>query len=429
MAERGRPVRWRQHRTRWRQRRASSPHPASSPYPVFSPHSPPPPRGHRWQRPARWLRLAAAAFAVVVGVPVLVAGAALTGLTAEGSARVPALVRAPGSDGLWLGHAWVDGRHGDRDLAALAARLRATRMRDVFVHVGPLSDDGSLPQARHPRARWLTAGLHRLLPGVRVQAWLGDLVGPGHLRPGDPATRARVLRSAAGMLAEGFDGIHYDLEPVPSGDPGFLALLAATHALTRARHAVLSVACPQVDPLPLLDGPALALVGHLHWWSAGYLHAVAARSDEVALMTYGTGVPTATAYSGYLRVETSLALAAVPPRDALLMGLPAYHTSEFGHTGGETVAAAVHGVRLALGSRAYRRPVGVALYVDFTATAADWAAYRSGWVRAHPAGSIPGRMGPRLRPVPSRRSRTHTDARRRRCPRRSAGSARPGAAT
>ncbi|MGE5135976.1 MAG: hypothetical protein ACM32E_24080 [Gemmatimonadota bacterium] len=381
MAEPGRPAaRWRPHRTRWRQRRTGTLPPAR------------PQRAARSQRLARSLRLAAAALAVAVGVSVLVAGAALAGLTAEGSGTVPALVHAAGSDGLWLGHAWVDGRRGDRDLAALAARLRATRIRDVFVHVGPLSDNGSLDPARHPRARWLVAGLHRLLPGLRVQAWLGDLVSPGHLRLDDPASRARVLRAAAGLLAEGFGGIHYDLEPVPGGDPGFLALLAASHTLTRAHRAVLSVACPQVEPLPL-PGPAQWLLGRLHWWPAGYLHAVAARSDEVALMTYGTGVPTATAYSGYIRLETSRALAAVPPRDLLLIGLPAYHTSEFGHTGGETVAAAARGVRLALGSRVLRRPVGVSLYVDFTATAGDWAAYRAGWVRAHPAGSIPGRPG------------------------------------
>jgi hypothetical protein len=40
-------------------------------------------------------------------------------------------------------------------------------------------------------------------------------------------------------------------------------------------------------------------------------------------------------------------------------------------------AVALRGIRLALGSTA--RPVGVAIYVDFTATEADWASYRAGW--------------------------------------------------
>jgi hypothetical protein len=37
-------------------------------------------------------------------------------------------------------------------------------------------------------------------------------------------------------------------------------------------------------------------------------------------------------------------------------------------------------VRLGMGSAPGDRPFGVAVYVDFAATPADWAAYRSDWV-------------------------------------------------
>lgn len=332
-------------------------------------------------RPRRWRRTALAV-AVVLAFPVLMAGAAFGALLGLDVGSPPATVPvARAHDGLWLGHAWVGGQRTQADLDALITRLRGTGIRDLFVHAGPLSGSGSLNPALRPRARWLLAGLRRELPGIRVQAWLGGLVGPGHLDLAGPATRARVERSAAQVLAEGFGGVQYDLEPVSSGDPGYLALLAATHRLTRARHAVLSVACDQLEPLPLLHIPAQWLLGRAHWWSAGYLGAVAGRVDEVALMTYDSGVPSAAAYSGYVRLETGLALAAVPPRVTVLMGLPAYHASEPGHTSGETVAAAIRGVRLALGTRQVVRPFGVALYANFAATPADWAAYRSGWSR------------------------------------------------
>jgi spore germination protein YaaH len=190
-----------------------------------------------------------------------------------------------------------------------------------------------------------------------------------------------VLGAAAQVLSEGFDGIQYDMEPVPSGDRGYLELLTATGIVTRGRHAVLSVAADQIEPLPGLHTLQQWISGQPHWWSAGYLHAVASRVNEVALMTYDTGVPTAAGYGGYVRVQTQLALAAVPWATTVLIGLPAYHTSEPGHTGGETVAAAVRGVRLALGAHRPRRPVGVALYADYSATPADWAAYLAGWVR------------------------------------------------
>jgi hypothetical protein len=98
-------------------------------------------------------------------------------------------------------------------------------------------------------------------------------------------------------------------------------------------------------------------------------------------MTYNTGAPAGPAYSGDVRLETRIALSAVPPHVALLIGLPAYHTSEPGHTGAETVAAAIRGVHLALGAHPPARPIGVALYADFSARPADWAAYLGDWAR------------------------------------------------
>jgi hypothetical protein len=124
-------------------------------------------------------------------------------------------------------------------------------------------------------------------------------------------------------------------------------------------------------------------------------------------MAYDTSVPTGTAYSGYVRVQTQLAMAAVPPAVALMIGLPAYHDGEPGHTSGEGVAAGIRGVRLALGAHPPRRPIGVALYADYTATPADWTSYLAGWVRpgrgaaCRPApGTCPGRRASRGGAVP-----------------------------
>ncbi|GAA1424400.1 hypothetical protein GCM10009601_29050 [Streptomyces thermospinosisporus] len=80
--------------------------------------------------------------------------------------------------------------------------------------------------------------------------------------------------------------------------------------------------------------------------------------------------------------QTSPALEATPPGTDLLMGLPAFYESDFSHWGhAETVPAAVRGVRLGLSrTDADRAAFGVALYVDFTATEADWKAYQEGWV-------------------------------------------------
>jgi hypothetical protein len=328
-----------------------------------------------------WVRRIALGLAVVLLACALPLGGGLVGLTAEGLADVTGAPAGVGTDAVWLGHSWVAGGPAGPGFAALVGRIRAGGFRDVFVHVGPLSDDGSLNPALAPKAPQLLAALHSRLPALRVQAWLGDDVGPDRLDVDDPATRTRLVASAAQVLDLGFAGVHYDLEPVPSGDAGYLALMTATHALTSSRGALLSVAADQIAPAPGLAEPEQWIFGRPHWWSAEFLSEIAARVDEIAVMSYDTAVPTTAAYSGYVRLQTELALAAVPAGVTLLIGLPAYHTDELGHTSAETVAAAIRGVRLAL--RGGARPVGVAFYAEFSATPADWSAYQTGW--AHPA--------------------------------------------
>jgi hypothetical protein len=343
----------------------------------------PPLRGRRarrrlWAR-SRKYRVIVRALFVLVLIPVVLATAGLAWLGAEGSASPPPTIPATGGDGLWLGHAWVAGTETSADLNALVARVKQDGIRDLFVHDGPLSANGSLDPKLDPRARSLVATLHQRLPGVRVQAWLGDLVGPGNLDLDSPATRSQILRSVNQALADGFDGIHFDMEPVASGDQGYLDLLAATHQLTRERHKTLSIAAELIEPLSGLNIPASVIAGQSHYWSASYLSAIARNVDEVALMAYNTIMPFATDYSGFVRLETGIALRAVPPGVHLLIGLPAYPAALPAHTGAETVANAIRGVRLALGTSSQPRSIGVAMYADFTATQGDWSAYAADW--------------------------------------------------
>jgi hypothetical protein len=328
---------------------------------------------------SRTYRIAARVLLVLAFIPVLLGTGALTWLTVEGSGGPPASIPAAGGDGLWLGHAWVAGTQSSADLSVLVARVKQDGIRDLFVHDGPLSADGTLDPKLSPHARSLVAALHARLPGVRVQAWLGDLVGPGNLDLDSPQTRNRILQSAGQALADGFDGIHFDMEPVDSGDQGYVDLLAATHQLTRERHKVLSIAAEQVEPLSGLRFPANLIAGQSHYWSAAYLSALAANVDEVALMTYNTAMPFGASYSGFVRLETGIALRAMPPGVHLLIGLPAYPTVWPAHTGAESVANAIRGVRLALGSARQPQDIGVSMYADFTATAADWTAYQDDW--------------------------------------------------
>ncbi|MEU8227430.1 hypothetical protein [Kribbella sp. NPDC048915] len=282
--------------------------------------------------------------------------------------------RTRNHDALWLGHAWVDGRKTDADVTALAQQLKDTGIRDLYVHAGPLEHDGSLPLAKvSPKARWFVEAVRAAAPGIRVQAWLGDIVQPGK-NPGmnldDAAVRGRVVESASAVLQQGFQGIHYDFEPVQSGSTGYLAVLDETRAL----GTTLSVAAPQIDTLWYLHKIPIE-----KWWSQDYFRQVAERVNQIAVMSYDTAMPLESLYGGYVAKQTELALEVTPPTTDLLMGLPAYQENNFAHWAhAETVAAAVRGARLGLSDNA-RQNFGLALYVDFTATPTDWSAYRDAW--------------------------------------------------
>lgn len=337
-----------------------------------------------WRKWSWWTRSAVLVLVVLAVVLLPVAGV-VTALLAHNIGEQSEHARTRGKDAFWLGHAWVDGRKTDADVDRLATLLAGTGIRDLYVHTGPLEHDGSLRDELAPRARWFVDAVHAKVPGVRVQSWLGDIVRPEFdgLDVESAPSRDRVVASARRVLEYGFDGIHYDLEPIRSGSPGFLALLDATRAVTSAAGVPLSVSAPVIDPLPGLHSVGIALVDHGKWWSQAYFAEVARRVEQVAVMSYDTAMPTQALYSGYLAQQTELAAEVTPHEVDLLMGVPAFWADDPGHDGSsETVAAAVRGIRLGL-TRADvdRANFGVALYVDFAARPQDWTDYRQGWCR------------------------------------------------
>ncbi|WP_432174164.1 hypothetical protein [Streptomyces sp. Tue6028] len=340
--------------------------------------------GRVWRHPRlRWPKRVLLALVLVLLVPSLAAGIALR-VNYAGDPGPGTATR--NRDAVWLGHAWVDGRKKDADVTTLAARLRSTGIRDLYVHAGPLEHDGTLPRTAYPRAAWLIAAVHRELPGVRVQAWLGDALaseGPHGLRMERADTRKAVVSSTRQILAAGFDGVHFDFEPLHSGNRDYLSLLDDLHEVTRSRHVPLSVAAHQIDPLPAAHAVRGSLTNHPKWWSQWYFGQVARRVDQIALMSYDTALPMESLYGGYVAQQTSLALEVTPESTDLLMGLPFFHEDDMSHhESAETVTAAVRGARLGLSrTDRHRDRFGLALYVDFAATEADWTAYREGWVR------------------------------------------------
>ncbi|MFC3519713.1 glycoside hydrolase family 18 protein [Streptomonospora nanhaiensis] len=323
--------------------------------------------------------------AAVAAVAVVAAGGAVV-LRMQYSGEPEEWAVSDGTNALWMGHAWVDGRKGADELAELAPRITRGGIRDVYVHVGPLDYDGRLDPAKHPELDSFLDLMAERLPDVRVSAWVGQRVEEGQLDLLDDATRARVVEAADAMVAAGFDGVHYNFEPVPNNDPGFVSLLEETRAAL-PEDVLLSSSVPKIEPLGGLAFTLGLFLSKDPFWSSGYLERVAEHLDQVAVMAYDTGMPTEGLYGGMVARQTRLAVDAVPEDVHLLMGVPAYpddHSTR--NPEAETTQTSVRAIRVGLSDAAQRRErFGTALYVDFTATDDQWRAYLEGWARPQEA--------------------------------------------
>ncbi|MGW2192352.1 hypothetical protein ACWCSH_08345 [Streptosporangium sp. NPDC001682] len=325
-------------------------------------------------------RLGLRFLAVVAALLLALPGLAVATLTLQFTGTPAPWAKTTGHDALWLGHAWVDGRKTHDDVRTLATRLRKTGIKDVYLHSGPFDHDGTLPIERYPRAVDLLKWWREELPKVRISAWLGQKVD-GTLDLDDAASRQRVLDGARAIMALGFDGVHYNFEPIGDGDTEFLDLLTRTRAIVG--DGLLSTSTPQIEPFPLTRPAVRAVLGHDKYWSPDYFRQVAKLTDQVAIMTYDSYLPFPSVYGGYVVRQSTLALELVPEEKTVLIGAPAYHDHGVSWADeAESVEKAARGARLALTS--YGKPrerFGLAIYVDFAATKEDWAEYDKFWFK------------------------------------------------
>ncbi|XVQ13339.1 hypothetical protein ACQP1W_12625 [Spirillospora sp. CA-255316] len=293
------------------------------------------------------------------------------------------------ANALWARHQWVGREHTEQEYRDLGRLLKENRITDVFFHAGPFEADGTVPPAKYRNARRLIQAMREHAPGVRAQAYLGQirkLDGYGITDLDDPAVRERVLRTDATFLDLGFDGIHYDFEPIYADDTAFLELMEKTRELTRSRGRLLSVA---IEQLTLVDGAqpvyrALVPQGHgrFHYPprpTEKYLRELADRADQVAIMTYDVTLPTESLAGWHYAWHTERTLRLIGDRTTVFIGIPTYRPMM---DWADNLPVSLRGVRRGLAAldRPPARPHGVGIYAEWTTIPAEWALYRANWL-------------------------------------------------
>jgi hypothetical protein len=286
-----------------------------------------------------------------------------------------------GLNGLWVGHQWYSGRRvrggtviGPAERQAFVKVLSRHHIKWVFVHAGPLNEDGTITDA--PTA--FSAQLRKDTPELEWIPWVGGDIRRLHLA--DAAWRKSVVGTVMMLRDAGFHGVHLDLEPVYDNEPGYLELFEELRSAL-GKGFLLSHATRRAGPFGVAAGP----MGKW-FWSEAFYRAAMTRTDQTVLMAYDTSIGVKKNYIGFVSHETGLLLdwACAAPPHRVLIGIPSYEdVPKLSNPKVENIENASLGVRAALEDQPSRRACldGVAVYAEWVTDEDEWAAYEKNWAQ------------------------------------------------
>ena len=297
-----------------------------------------------------------------------------------------------GQNAVWLEHTWAGDPHSSADFDQLARQLKQEHIGFVFAHVGPLASNGSIPPDRFGHAATLVRALKQRMPNIKVLAWIGQLDQASGGPPDqtvditNPNTRQTIAAAAAYFAGPlGFDGVHYDIEPMQNNDAHFLDLLDVTRA-AMPHGKLLSTSAPMWAPNAHLAEWLASTIGKgAGLWTSYYYAAVATHVDQLVVMEYNTAIPNGALYEVFVKQQAQNILSAVrsarhPPQ--VLIGLPSYSGSGFWfHSAAENLTTGLTGVIDGLNSDTNTQPfAGVAIYRFATTDTVEWRSYQQLWL-------------------------------------------------
>lgn len=282
---------------------------------------------------------------------------------------------------VWLEHRWLERAHEPAEMRALFERLERRGVIYVFPHIIPFDRAGRLPAHDREQMRLFLATARQTAPGMKVLPWVGGLrVGYKRMRPGtidlsNLTQRQTIVAECRGLIDEGFDGIHLNVEPVDDGNVDFLAMLRALRT---------AVAPGMISLSAIRPGPLRVPIAPNFFWTPEYYLRVAEQADQVVTMTYDTALPTAPSYRRYLAWSSETVTRqfdAAHVRARVLVGVPTYDQTGLMHRAGvETPENALLGVVAGLrGLGVGGTFEGVALYAEWTTDQSEWETYERIW--------------------------------------------------
>jgi len=290
------------------------------------------------------------------------------------------------TNGIWIGHQWFAAdswfqkygessrMHAYRDpheIQNLAALLKSNHITDVFPHLCPADPFGKLPESDPQQIeRFLNA-----FEGFRVMPWVG---GPNGVqaRVDDAKWRSKFISSITNLIKEHsrLAGVHINIEPMTSGDPGFLRLEEELRAAL-PKGKIISIAA---YPPPTFFQPG----DDIHW-TQKYFRQVARHSEQMVVMMYDTGLHRRKLYQ-YLMSQWTQEVLAWSEDCKILLGLPAYEDRgvDYHDPDVENLKNALMGIQKGLAdSSSSTNYQGVAIYSEWEMNEGKWRYFENHFLK------------------------------------------------
>jgi len=278
------------------------------------------------------------------------------------------------SNGAWIGVEWTSQPIDPPAIADLAQQATKQHLRYLFAFTTYFKADGSFSPS-YTYARAFVAAFHQHNQHTALLAWVG--LPYQHVEFANPQVRSTLISFITSLITTaGFDGVHINAEPLPSGDPHYLQFLDELRlALTPTQ--LLSVASlPWMSTLESWLLPA-----NPYRWTSSYYHAVASRVDQIVAMTYDSQTVVPVLYRLWMREQVQGIRQSISDRPiGLLIGISLSREQTSSHRPEvESLANGLVGLCAGLAKqRQDEAPIdGVALYAFWESDTTDWQIWQN----------------------------------------------------
>ena len=282
------------------------------------------------------------------------------------------------NNAIWLGHGWLgddswflrnkrskENFRSAGKISALFKKLSENKIATVYPHLCPAQRHGNI-------APYDNAQMELFLDladqyEIKVIPWVGGVLDES-ARIANKSWRQNFVSSIDDMLKKHprLAGVQVNVEPLPSGNADFLALLDELKQVAKGK--ILSVAA-YPPPTKWHQYP------NVHWES-DYINLVARRCDQMAVMMYDTAIPLEKFYIKLMTDWTREIVNATRSTNCeVLLGIPAYDDAGAGyhHPQVENISSGLRGIA-AQDLKKWAR--GIAIYCEWEMNEAKWQTWQ-----------------------------------------------------